>query len=287
MKKIFFLAAAALMSLSAMATDLWTGSQAINWGEGGQIDIQATMFANAVAGQKIVVSYLNANDAPIEFKLPEVWKHVPGSREAWKLFESGTAELFLTEAAVAGLKQYGLQVCGSDFTATKVTLEDGKAEVLPGTIWTGFFWAADWTTLELYSEAYEDVDFSEVQSIRIYSEAKQQGNTDYLINIKSSWEEADHIAGKDQMTFTDDYAELVLDATMRAKLEAAKSTHLMIQFNREGAPAFNATAIVLVVSTPSALRNAEVANKTAKRIVNGQLVIERDGIRYNALGTSL
>lgn len=39
-----------------------------------------------------------------------------------------------------------------------------------------------------------------------------------------------------------------------------------------------------VASTPTALDNTMVANKAMKTIVNGQLVIVKDGVRYNALG---
>ena len=38
-------------------------------------------------------------------------------------------------------------------------------------------------------------------------------------------------------------------------------------------------------STPSEVVNAEAGNKTVKRIENGQLVIIRDGVKFNTLGT--
>ena len=40
-------------------------------------------------------------------------------------------------------------------------------------------------------------------------------------------------------------------------------------------------------TTPTEIVNAVDTNKAVKRIVNGQLVIERDGVRYNALGTEV
>lgn len=295
MKKFFIFAAAALMSVAASATVLWTGPKHVDWGEGNQIDIDASLFAEAVAGQKIVVTYENATEG-LEFKLPVIWNHVPGSLEGLGISGNGSKEFFLTQAAVVALQEYGLQVCGGNFDAQSVTLEDGKAEVLPGTIWTGYFWADEWKTMELYKEAYQDVNFEDVQSIRIYSEAKDKGNTDYLINVKSSWKAEDDIASKEggQVTIHDDYAEIMLDAAMRAKLEAAKEgrgderpAHLMFQFNKETGEPFNVTAIVLTDVPSTALHGADVVKKAAKRVVNGQLVIEREGRLYNAQGAQL
>ena len=45
--------------------------------------------------------------------------------------------------------------------------------------------------------------------------------------------------------------------------------------------------VVLPESPATALENAEGEVKAVKRVVNGQLVIEREGVRYNAQGAVL
>ena len=277
MKKIAFLALMLAAVVYGNATDIWTGTKHVSWNDGG-VQIAATQFANAVAGNKIVVHYTGATDG-IEFKVMNAnFDHVAGSREAAWISGDGTFELFLTVAAVDSLKAHGLEVIGANFNTTQIELLDGK-ELKEGlTIWTGFFWADDWTTLELYRDAYSYVDFSNVQAIRFYSEA---GRTDYVINVKSSWEDAGHIADKSMMTDGTDYAELTLTDTLRQKFAA--SSHLMVQFNKEAGAAFNVTDIVLIM-TPTAIVNSREEVKAVKVIENGQIVIYKNGIRYNALG---
>ena len=54
-----------------------------------------------------------------------------------------------------------------------------------------------------------------------------------------------------------------------------------------GKRAFLDEVVVFVSATPSAIDNATVAEKAVKMIENGQLVIIRDGVKYNAQGVRL
>lgn len=270
MKKISLIALfVALVSFSANATDLWSGSKHVSWSDGG-LQIAATEFASAVAGQKIVVTFADASDG-IEFKvMNENFDHLAGSREAAWIINDGIYEQFLTPAAVSALKSYGLEIIGANFTATKVELLDGK-ELKDGlTIWTGFFWADSWNTMELYREAYADVDWTKISAIRFYSEA---GGGDYVLNLKSSWEDDGHIADRSNMTDGEGFVELTLTDDMRTKL--ADAPHLMVQFNKESGLAFNFTDIVLV----------EIANDetSALSAIENDL-LPADAAVYNILG---
>ena len=241
MKKLFLFVAAVAMSIAASATDLWTGSKHVSWDDGG-IDIAANLFNDAVAGQKIVVTYSDATDG-IEFKLLEVWNHLPGSREAAWISGNGTYEQFLTQAAVDSLKAHGLQVIGANFNCTKVELLDGKTLKEGTTVWTGFFWADEWSTLELYKEGYEGVDFSKVEAIRFYSEAASGA---YILNFLEAWGDAGKIADQTNMTDGEGYKELALTDELRTRV--ANAGHWMIQFNKEELAAFNVTDVVLVMA---------------------------------------
>lgn len=242
MKKLFLFVAAVAMSIAASATDIWTGSKHVSWNDGG-IDIAANLFNDAVAGQHLKVHFTDASDG-IEFKLLEVWNHLPGSREAAWISGNGTFEQYLTAAAVDSLKAHGLQVIGANFNCSKVELlDDGHAVKEGTTVWTGFFWADSWSTLELYKEGYEGVDFSKVEAIRFYSEAASGA---YVLNFLKSWDEGGKFADQTNMTDGEGYKELMLTDSLRTVI--AEAGHWMIQFNKEGLNAFNVTDIVLVMA---------------------------------------
>lgn len=286
MKKLSLLALFAAIVMSVNATDLWTGSKHVSWSDGG-LQIAATDFAAAQAGQKIVVHFTDASDG-IEFKLMnEHFDHLAGSREAAWISGNGTYEQFLTAAAVEGLKAHGLEIIGANFTVSQVELLDGK-ELKEGiTVWTGFFWADDWNTLELYREGYSYVDFSEVTAIRFYSEA---AGTGYVLNFKSSWEDAGQIASKADMTDGEGYAELAMTDELRTKMSEA--SHWMVQFNKEALNAFNVTDIVLVVPATepgdtTAVEQTTSEGKVSKIIRNGQVLIRRGQRLYNLTGTEV
>ena len=285
MKKISLVALFAALVMSVNATDIWTGTKHVSWSDGG-VQIAADQFAAAQPGQKIVVSFNGASDG-IEFKVMNAnFDHLAGSREAAWISGDGAFEQFLTPAAVDSLKAYGLEIIGANFNCTNVALENGKAELKDGyTVWTGFFWADDWSTLELYWNGYAGVDFNYATALRIYSEANR---SDFVINvILNAWPDqgGENVANQVAMTAGEGYMELSLTDELRTKL--AEASKWMIQFNKETGAPFNVTDIVLVGDFPSDISNTEVENKAVKFFENGQLVIIKNGVKYNALGAQL
>ncbi len=281
MKKIFLFVAALAMSIAASATDIWTGSKHVSWADGG-LQIAAAQFANATPGQKIVLTYESASDG-VEFKvMNEHFDHLAGSREAAKINGNGTFEQFLTQTAVDSLKAHGLEIIGANFTATKVELNDGKTLKDGVSVWTGFFWADEWSTLELYRDGYCNVDFSKATAIRFYSEA---AGTNYTLNFLENWDAGGKFADQSNMTDGAGYKELQLTDELRTRI--ANAGHWMIQFNKEQLNAFNVTDIVLVMSGTTGIDNTAVEAKAVKFYRNGQLVIEKNGKSYNALGAEV
>lgn len=282
MKKISLVALFAALVMTANATDIWTGTKHVSWSDGG-VQIAADQFTAAQPGQKIVVSFNGASDG-IEFKvMNQFFDHLAGSREAAWISGDGAFEQFLTPAAVDSLKAYGLEIIGANFNCTNVALEDGKAELKDGyTVWTGFFWADEWSTLELYWNGYAGVDFAKAAALRIYSEANR---SDFVINIKENWDAEGQIADQSAMTAGDGYMELPLTDDLRNRL--ANAGHWMIQFNKEAGAPFNVTDIVLVGDFPTAISNTAVESKAVKFFENGQLVIIKNGVKYNVLGAQL
>ena len=281
MKKIFLFVAALAMSIAASATDIWTGSKHVSWADGG-LQIAAAQFANATPGQKIVLTYESASDG-VEFKvMNEHFDHLAGSREAAKINGNGTFEQFLTQTAVDSLKAHGLEIIGANFTATKVELNDGKTLKDGVSVWTGFFWADEWSTLELYRDGYCNVDFTKATAIRFYSEA---AGTNYILNFLENWDAGGKFADQSNMTDGAGYKELQLTDELRTRI--ANAGHWMIQFNKEQLNAFNVTDIVLVMSGTTGIDNTAAETKAVKFYRNGQLVIEKNGKSYNALGAEV
>jgi uncharacterized protein YndB with AHSA1/START domain len=281
MKKIFLFVAALAMSIAASATDIWTGSKHVSWADGG-LQIAAAQFANATPGQKIVLTYESASDG-VEFKvMNEHFDHLAGSREAAKINGNGTFEQFLTQTAVDSLKAHGLEIIGANFTATKVELNDGKTLKDGVSVWTGFFWADEWSTLELYRDGYCNVDFSKATAIRFYSEA---AGTNYTLNFLENWDAGGKFADQSNMTDGAGYKELQLTDELRTRI--ANAGHWMIQFNKEQLNAFNVTDIVLVMSGTTGIDNTAAETKAVKFYRNGQLVIEKNGKSYNVLGAEV
>lgn len=282
MKKISLVALFAALVMSVNATDIWTGSKHVSWSDGG-LQIQAAQFAGAQPGQKIVVTFSDASDG-MEFKVMNTnFDHLAGSREALWISGNGSVEQFLTVAAVDSLKLHGLEIIGANFIVTKVELLDGRDLKEGLTVWTGFFWADDWKTLELYRDAYAGVDFSKVSAIRFYSEAASGA---YVLNFMKGWGEGEKFADQTAMTDGEGYKELALTDDLRTALSEA--SHWMIQFNKEAINAFNVTDIVLVLKgDATAVENVEAEAKAVKMIENGQVIIIKNGIRYNALGAQL
>ena len=253
MRKISLIALFAALVLNVQADDLWTGSKHVSWADGG-IQIPAASFAEAQPGQKIIVNFNEASDG-IEFKVMNAnFDHLAGSREAAWISGDGAFEQFLTSSAVDSLKLYGLEIIGANFNCTQVALESGKDALKDGfTVWTGFFWADDWTTLELYWNGYAGVDWSKATALRIYSEANR---ADFVINIKENWDAEGQIADQTAMTAGDGFMELPLTEDLRNRL--ANAGHWMIQFNKEAGSPFNVTDIVLVGDFLSDISNTEV-----------------------------
>lgn len=284
MKKVFLFVVVVAMSIAASATDLWTGSKHVSWSEGG-LQIAANQFAAAQPGNLLKVHFTGASDG-IEFKVMNAnFDHLAGSREAAWINGDGAFEQFLTQTAVDSLKAYGLEIIGANFTCTRVELLESKTLKDGFTVWTGFFWADEWSTLELYRNGYAGVDFAKAAALRIYSEANR---SDFVINIKENWDAEGQIADQSAMTAGDGYMELPLTDDLRNRL--ANAGHWMIQFNKEAGAPFNVTDIVLVLKSdgPTTAEEYTAATIQCQKVIeNGQALIIRDGKTFNLFGAEV
>ena len=238
MKKAFLLISL-MVSTIASATDVWEGTHAVAWDN--TLAIEAAKFADAQVGQKLVVDFKEATGDVIE--LHSNGGMLPGTRYEHHLYaDQSSMEVFITPGMLARLKQSGMEICGANFTATKVWFGDGKDNVDENTVWTGYFWMDEWSTLEVAKTSFDGINWSDYKAIRFYSEANR---TDYVINVLTKWGDGGKLGDQGTMTMTNEYAELSLEGIdMAARL--ADVDRLMVQCNKEGGEPFNFTAIVLV-----------------------------------------
>ena len=264
MKKVFLLLCLWATTTIATATDLWEGTHTVDWSN--TLTIEAAKFAEAQIGQKIVIEFTDATGEVIELHSNGVM--LPGTRYAHYLYaDQHETEVFITPGMLVSLQTYGMEICGKGFTATKVWYGDGKDNVDGNTVWTGYFWMDEWSTLEVAKTSFDGI------AIRFYSEANR---TDYVINVLTKWGDGGKLGDQTTMTMTTEYAELnIEDIDMSASL--ADTERLMVQCNKEGGDAFNFTAIVLVKKESTGISatlmnsekvNSDVYNLAGQRIVN-------------------
>lgn len=247
MKKIsLFMFFALTILFNANATNLFTGDHAITWKT--PLNLEAEKFADAKAGDKIVMTYTGATDG-VEFKVIGVWQHIAGSCSKG-ISGDGSLEQFLTPKAVADIQAHGLQIIGENFHCTSVDLVDGKAELKEETtIWTGYFWANSWSTMELYLDG-EAIDWSRYKEMVIYHEADR---SDFVVNILSQFDREgakvpEGAIAKYNDKIVVDLRQVDMNAVIAAAEEGQRNT-LKFQFNKEQGLAFNVTDITLVKET--------------------------------------
>ena len=257
----------------ASATDVWTGEQVVSWDN--TLKIEATQFADMKVGDKIVIEFKDAgtpDKSKIELHSNSVM--LPGTRCEQTIIGQGEIEVFSTPTMLASLKEYGLELCGDQYTTTKIWYGDGKESIDDLTVWSGFFWMDEWCTLEITKNCFVDVDWSKIKAIRFYSEANR---TDYVINILTKWGEGGKLGDHTTMTMTNEYAELSLDG-IDMETALADVDRLMIQCNKEGGEPFNFTQVELVAK-PSAVKNVSAETEGAANDV-----YTVSGVKVNNIG---
>ena len=257
----------------ASATDVWTGEQVVSWDN--TLKIEATQFADMKVGDKIVIEFKDAgtpDKSKIELHSNSVM--LPGTRCEQTIIGQGEIEVFSTPTMLASLKEYGLELCGDQYTTTKIWYGDGKESIDDLTVWSGFFWMDEWCTLEITKNCFVGVDWSKIKAIRFYSEANR---TDYVINILTKWGEGGKLGDHTTMTMTNEYAELSLDG-IDMETALADVDRLMIQCNKEGGEPFNFTQVELVAK-PSAVKNVSAETEGAANDV-----YTVSGVKVNNIG---
>lgn len=249
MKKLLLITSLALMCGSLASADvttvatLFTGSHNVTWDNTLKFD--ATQFDDAKVGDFIYLTFSNTTDV---LELKTSGEQLPGSRYTWLGEGMEHYSCYITEEGLAALKTDGLELCGANFTVTGVEICNDGFVMPEGAVWGGYFWVADWNTLEIYKIAFKNYDGEKYMIVNLSDD--NGDNTNYVINVRTSWQEDGVIALNDAVEKTAKMAIINLeDVNLPALLET--TDRVMIQGNPEGGNPFNFTSVVLTNSLPS------------------------------------
>lgn len=284
MKKSILFAAALVASLTINATEIWSGSA-------NSFTIAAANFTSAVAGNQLDVVFTEGTgDKEILFFADG--KMLPGTRFNYNPREdNGTMhyDLYMTQALLDIAKVKGIDVVARGVTITKVDLLDGKASYLNNegdVIWTGYHWMDTWSTLELTKNTIP-ANMSDYKELVIFLEA---GYSNYILNIKPNWVDADNISTATNLAKHDDKAVLDLSTVdINDVITKTGTDRIMFQFNKEDGTPFNITDIVLIKKNNSqtGLNDLQINPEVRKIIRNGQVLILKGDKTYNMLGAEV
>ncbi len=229
------------------------------------IFIGRALLSSAVPGNIIRLHGWNTGDAPRriligQYKDGENIIALPGGETKDVTWSDGAYDFCLTKDMLYKIidDNKDLRIFGEGITVNVVDLvQPGKTGAFHepfNTIWEGLLWVDNnetWPSTEIYATTLSPHgDFSKIRAIRIYHDA---AHNDYTINLlDNSWT---NIAGTgNTMTKHNGYVEVVLDNTMRGKLNSGNSVRIQGHIET-GIAGFNIKDVVLIPFSPDGCDN--------------------------------
>ena len=234
------LLALALGAGSAAAENLFTGEQAVTWEN--TLTIPAEKFANATAGNELIITVAEGATDVIELKANGVW--LPGSILT-RLDGRTEVKAFLTDQMQHALRTYGLELCGPAFTVKTVDLNPSDIFVPEGAVWDGFFWIdGGWNTLELYKTVFDGQNPGKI----IINFSEEADGSTFILNVLTAWDnDAMKLSLPECITFGNRQAVIDLSKLPEGRTIASYfegNNALMIQGHVESGNSFNITSVV-------------------------------------------
>lgn len=248
MKKLLLTGTLALICGAFASADVTTvatlfeGERNVSWDN--TLSFTPEQFAEASVGDFIYITFSNTTDV---IELKSDGQQLPGSRYTWLGEEVESHSTYLTEAGLEALKEGGLELCGLNFTVSSVSICNDGFVMPENAVWGGYFWVSSWNSLEIWKTAFENYNGERYMIINLSDDNGDY--TDYLVNVRTSWEDSGIVALNDNIVKTSGYAIVDLkDVNFAALLEA--TDRVIVQGNpEEGAP-FNFTSVVLTNTLP-------------------------------------
>lgn len=244
MKKIVLTIVPALIAtISSVAQEtvktLYSGEpKEVTWEN--TLTIPAEQFDdNVKIGDYIYITFSQTSDV-IEIKANGTW--LPGSRYTNLGENTPDYKAYITKDMLNALKEYGLEICGSNFTVTGVSICNDGFNMPEGAIWGGYFWVDNWNTIEIFKTAFSSYD--EQRYMDIYLSGDAGDYTGYFMKVLTKWDPETLWAANDQIIHTAKMATVDLQ-NIDVAASLADVNALMIQGNKEAGNPFNITAVVL------------------------------------------
>lgn len=226
-------------SIENLVSTLYNGEPAnVTWQT--PLNLEASLLNDVEVGDYIYITFSNTTDV-IELKAAGVW--VPGT--IFTRLGEGTPDYkyYVTEAGLAAMQEYGLQITGKSFTVTGVYVCNDGFVMPEGAVWGGYYWIDNgWNTMEIFKTAFAEYDGEKYLDIYL---SDDNDGTDYELKVLTNWEPETDIATNDEITHTTTMATVDLsDIDLSEWLEDVNA--LMIQGHvPDGGTPFNITAVVL------------------------------------------
>lgn len=200
----------------------------------------AEAFSDVKVGDYIFIEFSATTDV-IELKSDGTW--LPGSR--YTILGEGVENYrsYITEGGLSYLQQYGLELCGANFTVTGVSVCNDGFIMPAGAVWGGFFWISDWDTLEIWKTAFNTYNGEKYMVVNISED--NGDNTGYVLNVLTGWDNPDLIIANSEKGNITKYSwGAIIDLTNVNLSSLLENTdRVMVQSNPEGGNPFNITAI--------------------------------------------
>lgn len=291
MKKLLLTAAIAMAGAGYASADvelianLFEGNQNVSWEN--TLMIAPELFAEAEPGYYIEITFSATTDV-IELKSDGQW--LPGSRYTWLGEGVESYRSYLTNAGVEALKANGLELCGPDFTVTGVSLYNDGFVMPENAVWGGYFWVADWDTLEIWKTAFSNYNGEKYLVVNLSDDNGDYA--DYVVNVRTSWNPDGIIAENPDVEKTANYAVVDLENVNFAEM-LASTDRVMIQGNPEGGNPFNFTSVVLTNTLPGeeggdtgSMATLDIVSSTVD-VYNLQGVLVKKGVNASDVLTNL
>lgn len=262
MKKITLFSLASILGLASASADVTTvktlyaaedGSEGTNVTWDTPFQFEASEFAEGVnVGDYLYVTFSATTDV-IEVKANGTW--LPGSLFTWLGEGKPDYKCYLTLDGLNALREFGLELCGANFTVTGVSICNDGFVMPEGAVWGGFFWVEEWNTMDLWKTAFNNYDGQ--RYLDIYLSEDNGDNTGYFLKVLTNWDPETCVATNEEIAKTATVATVDLEnVNLTEMLEDVD--RLMIQGNPEGGNPFNITAVVLRDENSASIEAVEV-----------------------------
>ena len=211
------------------------------------LSFEASEFSDVNVGDYIYITFSATTDV-IELKADGTW--LPGSRFSWLGEGMPDYKYYITADGLATLKEYGLELCGANFTVSGVSICNDGFVMPEGAVWGGFFWVDNWNTLEIFKTAFANYDGEKYMVINISDD--NEDYADYVMQVMTAFDDESAVIGnaaKGNEVKTPSMTVIDLSEVNFASM-VENNDKVLVQGNPEDGKPFNITSVVLTNVNP-------------------------------------